>query len=79
MGLRLAEGVALARLAALAGAPLDRVLRPAALERFVADGWLVLNDGRLIASAGGRQRLNGILAALLERTPAPAGAAAQAR
>ena len=79
MGLRLAEGVALARLAALAGAPLDRVLHPAALERFVADGWLVLNDGRLAATAAGRQRLNGILAALLERTPAPAGAAAQAR
>ncbi len=76
MGLRLAEGVDLARLTALAGQPSGRLLAPAALDRFVAAGWLTLQDGRLAATAAGRQRLNGILAALLECPPERAGAAA---
>jgi len=66
MGLRLAEGVDLARLERVARLPFDRLLDPAALERFVADRWLVLQEGRLAATADGRQRLNGILAALLD-------------
>jgi oxygen-independent coproporphyrinogen-3 oxidase len=79
MGLRLAEGVDLAGLESIAGLPCDQVLEPAALERFVADGWLALNEGRLAATAAGRQRLNGILAALLEGTPDQTRAAAPAR
>jgi putative oxygen-independent coproporphyrinogen III oxidase len=74
MGLRLAEGVDLARLEAVAGRPFDEVLEPAALGRFVADGWIALAEGRLAATPAGRQRLNGILAALLDRAPAPAAA-----
>jgi oxygen-independent coproporphyrinogen-3 oxidase len=64
MGLRLAEGVDLGRLAALAGQPVDQVLDPAALARFIEDGWLTLQAGRLSATAAGRQRLNSILSAL---------------
>ena len=79
MGLRLAEGVDLGRLERVAGRPSDRLLDPAALERFVADRWLVVRDGRLAATASGRQRLNGILAALLEGTPDQIRAAAPAR
>ena len=62
MGLRLAEGVDLGRLERLGGRPWDELIERAALERFVADGWLPAR-GRLAASAAGRQRLNGILAA----------------
>ena len=65
MGLRLGEGVALARLASTAGRPLREVLELASLERFVGDGWLSRRDGRLAATAAGRQRLNAILSALL--------------
>jgi putative oxygen-independent coproporphyrinogen III oxidase len=65
MGLRLAEGVDLGRLTALAGRPLDRLLDRAALARFVEDGWLTLQAGNLSATAAGRQRLNALLGALL--------------
>jgi oxygen-independent coproporphyrinogen-3 oxidase len=65
MGLRLAEGVELARLEAIAGRPAAGLLEPVALERFLGDGWLELRANRLAATAAGRQRLNGILAALL--------------
>ena len=79
MGLRLAEGVELERLEAIAGLPIDRLLEPAALERFVAESWITLHDGRIAATAGGRQRLNGILAALLDRAPDQACTGAAAR
>jgi oxygen-independent coproporphyrinogen-3 oxidase len=65
MGLRLGEGMDLARLTRTAGRPLREVLDPVALERFVGDGWLIQEDGRLAATAAGRQRLNAILGALL--------------
>jgi putative oxygen-independent coproporphyrinogen III oxidase len=65
MGLRLGEGVDLGRLARTAGRALSEVLDPMALERLVGDRWLVRRDGRLAASAAGRQRLNAILGALL--------------
>lgn len=65
MGLRLAEGVELARLERIAGRPLDDVLDRGALDRLLADGLLSLAAGRLAATAAGRQRLNGLLAALL--------------
>ena len=86
MGLRLAEGVDLARLADLAGRPLDQVLDADALARLSADGWLRRRNGRLAATAAGMQRLNAILGALParhgdgrhERRPDPARAAADA-
>ncbi len=73
MGLRLAEGVDLRRLARLGGRPPDELIDPAALERFIVDGWLTRRHGRLAATAAGRQRLNAILAALL----VPPGAAVE--
>jgi putative oxygen-independent coproporphyrinogen III oxidase len=65
MGLRLVEGVDLARVAAAAGGPAADGLDPAALDRFVADGLLQLRAGRLVATAAGRQRLDALLAALV--------------
>jgi putative oxygen-independent coproporphyrinogen III oxidase len=68
MGLRLAEGVDLTRLERLADRAIDRWLNRAALARFVADGWLRLSNARLVPTAKGRQRLNGILAGLFGST-----------
>jgi oxygen-independent coproporphyrinogen-3 oxidase len=65
MGLRLAEGVDLARVAVHAGRPVDHLLDRAALARLADDGWLTLERGRLRATAAGRQRLDAILARLL--------------
>jgi oxygen-independent coproporphyrinogen-3 oxidase len=70
MGLRLAEGVPLARIAAEAGMPWDQALpldRVARMERL---GLLVLEGaetgrGVLRATAEGRARLNGLLAELI--------------
>jgi putative oxygen-independent coproporphyrinogen III oxidase len=88
MGLRLAEGVDLARLQAVAGAPLAEILDTAALERLAADGLLEMQSGRLATTAPGRQRLDALLRALLRapgsarsapgaaRRDAPGGAAA---
>ena len=42
----------------------DHALDQAALEQLVADGLLTMHGGRLAATAAGRQRLNGLLAAL---------------
>ncbi|TWB54532.1 radical SAM family heme chaperone HemW [Nitrospirillum viridazoti] len=63
MGLRLAEGVNLARLTAEAGGlnPVDL----GAVDRLSRHGLLTLDGDRLTATADGRQRLNGVLAALL--------------
>ncbi len=63
MGLRLAEGIDLARLERLA--PLEQILDRGALERLVADRLLSLAGGHLAATANGHQRLNGLLATLL--------------
>jgi putative oxygen-independent coproporphyrinogen III oxidase len=65
MGLRLSAGVDLARLQTVAGQALDQVLDLEALDRLMADGLLERRPGRLAASAAGRQRLNGLLAAIL--------------
>jgi oxygen-independent coproporphyrinogen-3 oxidase len=65
MGLRLAEGVELARLERLAGRHRAQVLAADALDSFTREGWLNRKDGRLAATAAGRQRLNSILAVLL--------------
>ena len=65
MGLRLGEGVELARIeraaAACASDPIDR----AALDRLCRDGLLCRDGGRLVATADGRQRLSAVLARLL--------------
>ena len=68
MGLRLAEGIELERLAGIAGRPAGELLDPVAVGRFVEDGWLEHRPGRLAATTTGRQRLDGILTALLART-----------
>ncbi|HET6521004.1 MAG TPA: radical SAM family heme chaperone HemW [Geminicoccaceae bacterium] len=74
MGLRLTEGIALDRLESTAARPLDRVIDPAALRRFAADGLLASDGGRLRATPLGLQRLNALLGALLrDPTPVPAG------
>jgi len=65
MGLRLGEGVDIARLQAVARRALAQILDPTALERLEADDLLELRAGRLAATAAGRQRLNALLAALL--------------
>ncbi len=65
MGLRLAEGVEVARLEGIAGRPQGEWLDQAALQRFIEDGWLERPPGRLVATMAGRQRLDAILAALL--------------
>jgi coproporphyrinogen III oxidase-like Fe-S oxidoreductase len=61
MGLRLADGVEVARLETLGGCPLDRLLDLRAIERLIGEGWLTLDGGRIAATAAGRQRLEGIL------------------
>ncbi|WP_207485140.1 radical SAM family heme chaperone HemW [Arenibaculum pallidiluteum] len=65
MGLRLAEGVPLARISEEAGTPLAELVEPAALDRLVAGGFLEITPARLRATLAGRQRLNAVLAALL--------------
>jgi putative oxygen-independent coproporphyrinogen III oxidase len=68
MGLRLAEGIELARLARAGGRPVGELLDPNAIRRFVEDGWLERRPGRLAATVAGRQRLDAILTALLAGT-----------
>jgi len=61
MGLRLNEGVSLARYADLAGAPVD----PGRLAQFADDGLLTQADDRLTATPSGRLVLNKLLGELL--------------
>jgi oxygen-independent coproporphyrinogen-3 oxidase len=65
MGLRLAEGMPVARIEAAAGRPLAEALDGSALRRLGDAGLLDLAGGRLAATAAGRQRLSAILASLL--------------
>ncbi len=67
MGLRTAEGVPLARLAALGDAPEDigAVLDREAIARLAETGLLADDPERLRATAAGRQRLNAVLAAIV--------------
>ena len=65
MGLRLAEGVPEARIAALAGRDFAQAIDPARLGRLIEGGFLSREAGRLAATAAGRQRLNAVLAHLL--------------
>ncbi|WP_374449132.1 radical SAM family heme chaperone HemW [Stella sp.] len=65
MGLRLAEGVPLARVERETGAPLDAWIVPARIERLARGGFLERDTTRLAATVAGRQRLDAVLAALL--------------
>lgn len=65
MGLRLAEGVPLARIEARSGRPWRESLDAAAADRFIAQGLLVRTADRLAATAAGRQRLEAMLRRLL--------------
>ncbi|HMR34244.1 MAG TPA: radical SAM family heme chaperone HemW [Geminicoccaceae bacterium] len=65
MGLRLVEGVPVARIEALAGRPLEQAVDRRALRRLGDAGLVATHGGRLAATAAGRQRLSSILAALL--------------
>jgi oxygen-independent coproporphyrinogen-3 oxidase len=64
MGLRLAEGVARARLEGMADEDAETLLGDN-LAALIDGGFLTLDADRLAATAAGRQRLNAVLAALL--------------
>ncbi len=65
MGLRLAEGVVIARLEHLGRAPLHDVLDGRQLDRLCSAGLLRIADGRLRATRAGRQRLDALLRRIL--------------
>lgn len=65
MGLRLAEGLDLAALAAEAGRPWRDAVDAAALDRLCDGGLLKLDGERLVATAAGRPLLNSLTGALL--------------
>ena len=60
LGLRTVEGVALAELAVL-----DRTVETGALAGLIADGFLTVTGGRVVATPAGRPVLDGVLRALL--------------
>lgn len=60
LGLRTVEGVALAELAVL-----DRNVETGALAGLIADGFLTVAGGRVVATTAGRPVLDGVLRALL--------------
>ncbi len=64
-GLRLTEGVPLARLAAEAGQSAADLVDPARVRRLTEGGFLVPSPDRLVATPAGRQRLDAVLAALV--------------
>ena len=65
MGLRLAEGIPLARLERISGRPWQASIDANGLARSIDAGWLEVADGRLAATASGRQRLDGVLRDLI--------------
>ena len=65
MGLRLTEGIPLARAEARLGAPLTRFLDPARVDRMVAGGFLARDAHVLRATAAGRAVLNALTGQLL--------------
>jgi oxygen-independent coproporphyrinogen-3 oxidase len=65
MGLRLAEGVPLARFETTVGAPLTEHVPAERLERLASQGLVTMDDGVLVATRQGRAVLNTLLAALL--------------
>ncbi|WP_376959784.1 radical SAM family heme chaperone HemW [Azospirillum sp. A26] len=65
MGLRLSEGVRLARLTEETGRNLDDFVDPAALSRLIDGNFLTRDADRLVATPEGLQRLNAVLGAIL--------------
>jgi oxygen-independent coproporphyrinogen-3 oxidase len=65
MGLRLAEGIDIARFARRTGMPLDAALDAGVLAQAVEAGYLVRDAARLRATPEGRKRLDALLVALL--------------
>ncbi|PWC51053.1 coproporphyrinogen III oxidase [Azospirillum sp. TSA6c] len=65
MGLRLTEGVRLARLTEETGRSLDDFVDPTALSRLIDGGFLTRDATRLVATPEGLQRLNAVLGAIL--------------
>jgi oxygen-independent coproporphyrinogen-3 oxidase len=65
MGLRLSEGVPLARFAASIGAPLADFVPPGRVTQLVSEGFLTLADEVLVATPAGRLMLNALLGRLL--------------
>ncbi|HEY4254359.1 MAG TPA: radical SAM family heme chaperone HemW [Roseomonas sp.] len=65
MGLRLAEGVDPARIEVRSGLPFARTVDDAMLQACLAEGYLVWEGQRLVATVEGRLRLDAMLPALL--------------
>jgi len=65
MGLRLTEGIDAGRFAARCGVRLEDAVDRDVLREAVAEGYVVRRDGRLIATAEGRLRLDALLVALV--------------
>ena len=65
MGLRLAEGVPIARIEQASGRPLRRTVDASALDALTAVGHVTVAGGRLSATGSGRQRLDAVLRALV--------------
>ena len=65
MGLRLNEGVRLARLVEESGRTLDDFVEPMALSRLIEGGFLTRDRDRLSATSEGLQRLNAVIGAIL--------------
>jgi putative oxygen-independent coproporphyrinogen III oxidase len=66
MGLRLAEGVSRTRFRERLGHDLEATLDRDRMASLIEAGFLELDSERLVATAAGRQRLNAVLARLLE-------------
>ena len=65
MGMRLAEGLDAARFEARTGTRLEDAFSTAARERLIAAGYLKSDTKGMRVTAEGRQRLNAVIAALL--------------
>jgi oxygen-independent coproporphyrinogen-3 oxidase len=65
MGLRLAEGVEIARIERRAGRPWHAMVNAEALEACVHEGYVKRNAGRIAATEEGRMRLDALLPLLL--------------
>lgn len=65
MGLRLTEGVPLARLSDELGGDWQAVIAPKKIEAMIDEGMMTRNNDILIATPQGMQRLNGLLSYLL--------------
>jgi oxygen-independent coproporphyrinogen-3 oxidase len=65
MGLRLEEGVSIARIEAESRQGFSEAVPAARLARLEAGGFVARRDTRLVATKKGRQRLDAVLAALI--------------